>query len=166
MIFCAEVQCAIESFLTYKNGGPRGPLLFFVGGPGGPLGRRATNTDFCKKSKTQSKYTLPGPPPSEGPPRAPYEKKEGPPGPPIFILIYRGGPGAPDIKIGFLWGPRGPMGGPRGPPFPEKKKNSRLKREFFFSNRGPRAPRKIRGPGPHYYSGGPGGLCPPGKKKI
>ena len=68
--------------------------------------------------------------------------------------------------------------GPRGPPinwgapvplFP--KKNSRFSANFFFQsgalgppkNQGPRAPRKIWGPGPHYYSGSPGGLCPPGK---
>ena len=108
----------------------------------------------------------PGPAAVRGAPQGPLRKKGGAPGAPHFYIDLSGGPGAPDIKIGFLWGPRGPMGGPRGPPFPEKKKNSRLKREFFFSNRGPRAPRKIRGPGPHYYSGGPGGLCPPRKKKI
>ena len=76
-----------------------------------------------------------------------------------IIFREKGGPGPPIY------------GGPWGPPFPKKKIRA-LSANFFFSAQGPlgppfnsgaQGPPKNQGPRAPSLSGGPGGLCPPGK---
>ena len=169
-----------------KRRGP-GPLIFW-----GALGPPAIGKKF-------------GPPRSSNSVQSPAAARiflNGALGPP-----YMGGPGPP--IMGGPWGPpfsrknkiapqrdffffcTGALGPPKnqGPRAPFKKNSGRRWRlnrvpgerrpEFFFLSQGPRAPRKIRGPGPllfrgvrgevprgyqaEFPSGSQGVLCPPGK---